>query len=523
MTTICHLLQARTFRVKAKIRSWLKKKKQKIQRRLAQRRRGENGRPVLKAKNIRYEVSQRQQGIAYGGIGAIHLLAQRLGLVETVDRRLKLLKIHQPYHESDHVLAIAYNLLCGGACLEDLERLRQDEAFLAALEAERLPDPTTAGDFCRRFDDEAILQLEESFQEVRQRVWAQQPKEFFREAILDVDGTMVETTGSCKAGMDISYKGQWGYHPLLVSLANTGEPLLIVNRSGNRPSHEGAWAAIDDCVDWCRQAGFEAIALRGDTDFTQTAYLDGWAADPKLRFYFGIDAMPNLVDLADKLPASRWQRLERRVKRPPPPKPRRRPENVKTQIVRERQFENLCLECEEVAEVDYQPTSCRRCYRLIVVKKTIAATKGQLRLLDEVRYFFYLTNDRVRTAAEVVFFSNDRCNQENLIQQLKHGVRALKAPMDNLTSNWAYMVMASLAWSLKAWLALSLPQAKGRWAERRHDEKQTVVTMDFATFVQGFVHLPAQIIRQARHISYRLLAWNPWLPVFFRLPFVLRC
>jgi hypothetical protein len=57
-------------------------------------------------------------------------------------------------------------------------------------------------------------------------------------ARIDMDGTLVTTGGACKAGIDINYKGEWGYHPLVVSLANTGEALSLVNRSGNRPSHD---------------------------------------------------------------------------------------------------------------------------------------------------------------------------------------------------------------------------------------------------------------------------------------------
>ena len=97
------------------------------------------------------------------------------------------------------------------------------------------------------------------------------------------------------------------------------------------------------------------------------------------------------------------------------------------------------------------------------MRKNLSVEKGEKVLFDDVRYFFYITNDRARSASEVVFCANDRCDQENLIAQLSGGVRALAAPVDTLTSNWAYMVMASLAWTLKAWFALSLPET-GRWA-----------------------------------------------------------
>ena len=235
-------------------------------------------RPIMTASNVHYEIADRTCATSHGGIGAIHLLAKKLGLDQAIDQNLGLLKIHLPYHDSDHVLNIAYNLLAGGTCLEHLELLRSDEAYLNALGARRIPDPTTAGDFCRRFDDSALFRLQAIFNETRLKVWRQQPKAFFEEAILDADGTMAETTGECKQGMDINHKGQWGYHPLVLSLANTGEPLFVVNRSGNRPSHEQAAFYFDRAIALCRRAGFRKIRLRGDTDFTQTEHLDRWDA-----------------------------------------------------------------------------------------------------------------------------------------------------------------------------------------------------------------------------------------------------
>jgi len=232
--------------------------------------------PIMTASNIHYEIADRTRATAAGGIGAMHLLVRKLGLDESINRSLDLLKIHLPYHDSDHVLNIAYNLLAGGTRLEHLELLRHNEAFLDALGARRIPDPTTAGDFCRRFDMAAIFRLQAIFNTTRLKVWRQQPKAFFAEAILDADGTMVETTGECKQGMDINYKGQWGYHPLVLSLANTGEPLFVVNRPGSRPSHEQAAWYFDQAIALCRKAGFKKITLRGDTDFTQSEHLDRW-------------------------------------------------------------------------------------------------------------------------------------------------------------------------------------------------------------------------------------------------------
>ena len=170
---------------------------------------------------------------------------------------------------------------------------------------------------------------------------------------------------------------------------------------------------------------------------------------------------------------------------------------------------------EDVAEFDYQPGACKTNYRMVVLKKTITVERGQKVLYPEVRYFFYITNRRDLTPAEVVAFANDRCNQENLNAQLKSGVRALRAPVDTLVSNWAYMVMTALAWSMKAWFALLLP-VTGRWGERYQQEQRSLLRMEFRTFLNAVIRIPAQVVRTGRKIVLRLMAYNRWLPALFR-------
>jgi hypothetical protein len=509
--------------VNAKIRRQLERRKHRIQVRLDKSKFGNLDGPVLTASNIHYEIADRDRGIAYGGIGAFHLLARRIGLIEAIDGKLQLLKLHLPYYESDHVLNFAYNALCDGTCLQDLELRRNDEIYLDALGAQRIPDPTTAGDFCRRFRAADVHTLLDAFNDVRKTVWARQPPEFFREARIDMDGTLVETTGECKAGMDLSYDGIWGYHPLVVSLANTGEILSVLNRPGSRPSHEGAAAEVDRAIRVCREGGFQRILLRGDTDFSQTQHLDRWTDDACVHFLFGLDCTANRHFLADELPHLSWNKLERPPRYDVKTEPRARPKNVKDQVVRERAFKNIVLQSEDVAEMPYRPVACRKTYRLIVVRKNLTVEKGEVRLFDDYRYFFYLTNDLLRSAAEIVFDANGRCNQENLHAQLKSGVRALTAPVDTLESNWAYMVMTALAWNLKAWWALWPIETPGRWQERQRREKATVLGMEFKTFLNAFLCLPCQIVRTGRRLIYRVLSWNPWQPVFFRTLAQLRC
>jgi len=300
----------------------------------------------------------------------------------------------------------------------------------------------------------------------------------------------------------------------VISLANTSEPLYLVNRSGNCASSEGAARYIDRAIDLCDTAGFGNILVRGDTDFSQTRHLDRWD-DRGVLFIFGINAMPNLVEITDNLPDGLWRPLLRPAGYEVKTEPRCRPVNVRERIVIEREYKNIRLSSEDVAEFEYSPVKCKKTYRIVVLRKNLSVERGEKVLFDDIRYFFYITNDHKSSRAEIVRSANQRCNQENLNEQLKNGVKAMRMPVDNLVSNWAYMVMASLAWTLKAWFALLVPAA-GRWKQKHKAEKESVLRMEFKKFRNAFIQVPCQIVRTGRKILYRILSWNHWLGVFFR-------
>jgi Transposase DDE domain group 1 len=499
-------LVRKEFQVKSKVHKQMRNRKRRLQHRLRQRQWQEHKRRLFQDQNIHYDYSEKVRAGRFGGLGVCHLLIQRLELADALDAELHLLKRHLPYHESDHILNLTANVLAGGTTLADIELLRNDDTYLDALGAPRIPAPTTAGDFLRRFDEDDIATLMRVINDKRLLVWRQQPPAFFEQAILEADGTLTGTTGACKQGMDLSYKGIWGYHPLLISLANTQEPLFLLNRPASRPSHEGAAPLLDQAIDLCRHAGFRKIRLRGDTDFSQTTHLDGWDAQG-IGFVFGIDAMPNLVAQAQALAATSWQRLERPAAYEVTTQQRTRPLAVKEEVVRQKGYKNLRLLSEDVAVFDYRPGACQKDYRLVVLRKNLVVEKGGVKVEDQVRYFFYITNEVDWTPAEVVFFANDRCNQENLIEQLKNGVKAMRVPLNTLNANWAYLVIGALAWSIKVWLALLQP---------RQEHRQALLSMEFKQFLQQWLLLACQIIRSGRHMIYRILQYNEWVPVLLR-------
>lgn len=434
--------------------------------------------------------------MSFGGIAAAHRLVTRLGLVKQIDEKLALLKVHLPYHESDHVLNLTYNVMCGGTCLEDIERLRHSEAYMNALNAEMIPDPTTAGDFTRRFSEADVIALMESINAVRPELWRKRAASLLAGvAYIDVDGTTAPTYGEKKGGMDISYKGVWGYAPLIVSLANTKEVLYVVNRPGNASSHHGAAPWIDAAIALVKPyAG--RVCLRGDTDFSLTGHFDGWAQD--VDFIFGMDCNNALRTRAEALDEAKWQRLQR----PVAPQKRKRRDNEKQRIVKARGYLKLSLNFEDVASFDYQPGKCDRSYRVVALRKNISKTKGEQTLFDDIRYFFYITTRTDLTSAQVVFAANQRCDQENVIEQLKNGVNALRVPLYDLISNWAYMVIAALAWNIKSWFALMMHRKKHR---------RQYIRMDFRTFLSHIILFPCRVVKHARSTTVRIIGYQPSL------------
>ena len=464
-------------------------------------------RPIFTSGTVHYEVSANMDAMNFGGIAAVHRLVTKLGLVRELDERLHLLKVHLPYHESDHVLNVAYNVLCGGTRLVDIERLRHDTAYMNALGADLIPDPTTAGDFCRRFETGAfVITMMEAINAVRPKLWRSRGQDLLGPiAYLDVDGTIAPTYGQCKAGMDISYKGIWGYAPLIVSLANTKEVLYVVNRPGNVPSHTDAAFWIDKAIELAKPH-VPRVCIRGDTDFALTAHFDRWSE--QVDFIFGTDNIDALRRQAEALEEACWKPLEREPKYETLTGQTRHrfQDNEKARIAEERGFVSLKLDFEDVAEFSYQPGKCRRAYRVVALRKNISKTKGDLVLLPEIRYFFYITTRTDLIPAEVVACANERCDQENVIEQLKNGVNALRVPLYDLVSNWAYMVMAALAWNIKSWFGMMM---------HLKQDRLTYIQMEFRRFFNSIILIPCRVIRRARSIVIRLIGYQPELDRFF--------
>jgi DDE family transposase len=236
-----------------------------------------------------------------------------------------------------------------------------------------------------------------------------------------------------------------------------------------------------------------------------SAELDRWDR-AGIKFIFGMDAHPKVVARAEALPPEAWQPLERLPRYEIATEPRRKAPRIKEAIVRSKGYLNQKLVGESVAAFDYQPRKCGRSYRLVVLRKNLSVQRGEKVLLEDVKYLFYITNHVKYVCEEIVGLANERCDQENVIEQLKNGVNAMRMPVEDLLSNWAYMVMSALAWNLKAWYGLLMPN---------RERGLEVLRMEFRRFLHAIVLLPAQIVRSGRRIIYRIMGYNRWLEDFF--------
>ena len=479
--------------MKRKIQKIIKKRKENLADRL-ENDRAENDRPVFAATDVEYDISGKVSAIHCGGIGVVRQMVNALDLPRIINERLELLKRHKPYYESDHVLNMAYNIICGGRNLEDLELLRNNEAYLDAVGAMRIPDPTTAGDFLRRFTEQDVHEFMDCVNDINVKVWKSAlPKSARSVGIIDVDGKIQETYGECKEGMDMSYKGVWGFSTLALTEATSGVHLFVANRPGNKLSQDNAAFWMDKGIATVRRA-FKRVIMRGDNAFSLTGEFDGW--DKRgVDFIFGYDAHKNLVKMADLLPKNAWEDIKR-------------PARVKKAMVKKREYRNIMLKREWVGEFSYQPVKCKKAYRVLALRKLIEESKGQQLLFERYRYFFYITNIDDMGSHDLLRLIQKRCNHENKIEQLDNGIHALKMPAAEFMANWAYMAIVTLAWNIKAWLGLMLPDAK-----MRHD----IIACEFKSFQNRLINIPCQVLKTGRRFVLRFLNYNPWVEIIFTM------
>lgn len=463
--------------------------------------------PVAGLPKLHVELDDRSQVTPYGGLALAVQLAFELKVPQIVDERVHVLKRHLPYHESDHVLAQALNLYAGGSCLEDMANLQQSEAVLRMLGACRLPDPTTGGDFLRRFDDEAnpgsLGDLRAAVDKIQNRAWRKIKKRRGRckgrEAWtrVDVDGHWEETTGVQKEA-DFDRKGRWGYLPLAVTLGGTQEVVALRNRIGIQRSSTGAAEILRGGLARVKAHLGKKVLTCADSDFDR-ADMRRVCEEEESHFAFVGREFKNRPGIAESIPERRWKPFRTRAARMnaerrklPGYRPRRKKENRRKAKAAERGWIELELKKQWVAEVPYTYGGSGKTYRLVIRRQLIEHKRGQLTLFTEYRYRYVITDlPRSWTAVDVIDATYQRCDQENVIEQLGSGIAAWRMPVAELAGNRAWLEIARLAWNLGKWVAqLALPAEVVRWEWKR--------------FRHAFVVVPAQVIRRAAQIWLRI-------------------
>jgi hypothetical protein len=460
---------------------------------------------VIRSPKTHVEVHERSTVTPVGGLVLVAEFLRRFGVARCIDEHVDVFQVHRPYYESDHVLAQALNLYAGGTCLEDQAALQHDEGVLRLLGAVRIPDPTTAGDFLRRFDPAvnpgSLEGLRAANDQIQSSVWSQLAGKRRRKrewAIVDLDGHTKVLYGEQKEGADFDYRGRWSYSALMASLAGTGECLGVRLRGGNVRSSEGAAALLDEILPRLK-ASFRRVLVRADSDFDRRDVREMCEAHG-VSFAFVGRAIPGRSDHGDALAGAAWrpfdpralrQQLEREAA--PGFRARRRGRSRRRAQAQERGYWALQLQGQHVAEVPWKDS------RLVLRRQRIAESVGQWALFDTYRYRYVVTNlPSSWSADDVIDATYQRCDQENVIEQLGSGIAAWRMPVGELAGNAAWLEIARLAWNLGKWIAeLVLPPEVVRWKWKR--------------FRRAFVYVAAEVVRHGRQVRLRFSPSHRWV------------
>jgi Transposase DDE domain group 1 len=462
---------------------------------------------VMRHPLLHLESDRRGEMTHYGGLVLAQQFVRRFGVARRLDKSLGLFKRHAPYHESDHVLALAYTLYADGTCLEDQSALQGSEAVRRLVGACRIPDPTTAGDFLRRFTAaQDVAQLSAVIDEVEEAVWSKLARHVRRRrkkhelALVDLDGHIKPLYGVQKQGADFSYDGRWSYQPLVVSLGGSGECLKVVNQPGSARSSDAAAKALEGVLPLVRRHFRNAI-VRGDTDFDRSDVFNA-AINAGAYFAIGGRLYPNRAALVQAIAEESWKPFVPRAGREARSGSSRhvRTANCRQQKATARGFRTLRTVKQWVSEIAYQPAGLGSACRMIVRRILIEESDGQGALFEHFRYRLVLTNlPRSYTPRQVIDITYQRCDQENVIEQFGQGIAGWRMPVAEFMGNSAWLQIARLAWNIGKWIAqIALPSEVVRWEWKR--------------FRRHFVYIAAKVLKMGRRLVVRLAGSHRFLP-----------
>jgi hypothetical protein len=365
---------------------------------------------------VRLEVTDEALTV-HTGLSLFYAMAEALEIPRTLDERVKVKKRESGYPESEHILALAANAFVGGDYLEDLEALREDVAIQRVIGRKDLPDPTTAGDFCRRFTLGHLLQLNRAFAEIEQRVYEHRPE--VTRWTIDVDAKVHEVYGERKQGAAKSYNGVYSLQPLYGFVHETDEMIHCELRSGN--THPGAGGA-----GFLRRLkrkipeGVKEIHLRSDSALYAQKVVE-FCEEEGWTFTITADQTGPLMKQIEALPESAWKT----------------------------DSEEASL---SYGETWYQPVKWAHPYRYLIRREKKGEKSGQSALFEVMSYSYYVVvTNREDGVKEVLELHDKRGMSERRIAQFTNEF-LFHLPMEGFMSNWVYLLCAQLAYNLSLWI-----------------------------------------------------------------------
>jgi hypothetical protein len=401
--------------------------------------------------------NKRSPLLDYAGVVPVRNLIERLDIASVIDTNVSVLRRHNPYFESDHILNFVYNFLTGGEVISDLERLQEAKGILKILGTNRIPDPTTAGDFLVRFRERDIQSFQCAFEQIQDTAFSFLDRRKKEIATVEHDSSIHEVYGQKKEGADYAYENTYSYQVQYVTLAETGDVLYQELREGNRYSSYGLSDILPGILDRVGKQ-FRQLRYRADSASYDKAIV-GTCDEREVTFYISADHTKPLMRAIQQIEESAWKRFRGKglsgTKKNRSGKRRKKRKNHKRRVQNRRKPNRDRRGKTTIASLFYQPEGWKRAYRYVVTRTEVVDRYGQQCLDDGLCKYLYhiiVTNDFESSDTRAMHIARARANQENLIKDFKYGLGLSHVPTGFFLANRIYFKIAALAWNIKTWM-----------------------------------------------------------------------
>jgi len=451
---------------------------------------------TLAIPTFQIEQSEKIDITANGGLFLLAELVKRMKMIESFAR----LGIYtrQAIGEAVHILALVINQFAGGEAIADTQYLDRDGALRAILGDLHIPAAQTSGAFLQRFTEETIDKLRQIIWKMQAKHLKRLSKRFNRKIMISMDSTLYEVYGNSKEKSAKSYKGIFGYHPLLLHIHNTGELLDVILRSGKDFTSSEAAATLETNLRRLTPY-FDEIILLADSGFYEKAVVDVCEKDDlKIKFIITSELNAPIVrcitdpQLTWRAPQPQTGETRANIEHRDSRAFNYRLQNLKDALIK--RGKNLEVRGElEVTEFNHTVTTWKKNYRFVFKRQLILEqnllSQGEVfEATDEYFHHGYVTNITDKTIEEIIALIDSRGHQENFIKDFKYGLGTVHIPSKHFYGNYAYFLISMLSWNLKCWLLSVIePELRIQWKRFRY----------------LFVKVGAQIIKSARYVIIR--------------------